>query len=356
MNRIIRIVLVASVAGLCGIALGAVMAPRVTLASYLAAIAAVASLPLGALVVLMTTYLVPGRWVELLHVPLTGAALSVPVAGLLFVPLLIGAPWLYSWAYERETLGAFKAIYLTSGFFAIRTVIYFVIWTALALWAQRAWGDLPRMKRMASIGLIVWSLTVSFAGIDWLESLDPHFHSSIYGLLYLGFVMLTGVAFAVLFAALIVARRVERAGYGGFLLSLLLLWAYLHAMQYIVIWAGDIPEEVVWYQRRGEGGWGIVTIALFMLQFVVPFFALLSERVRGGRNTLVFFCALTLLMRVVEAEWLALPDAHVASAWLIVSIPATLLVAGAAWFVAFNVLLLREQQAVAPSGAAAIGS
>jgi hypothetical protein len=357
-EKLWRILFVVGLGGFAGFILTLMLAPRIALAAYLAAAVTVVALPLGALVLLMTTYLVPGHWVETMHRPFCAAALTMPLAGVLFIPVLLGMPWIYPWAQSGEGLHAFKAVYLSPALFALRTVAYFAIWTALALWARGAWGDALRMRRMGSVGLIVWSLTVSFAGIDWLETLDVHFHSSIYGLLTIGFVLLAGAAFLTGTVAMIGVPRRRLAGYGAFLLANILLWAYLHAMQFIVIWSGDIPEEVTWYLRRWDSGGWIATTILFTAQFIAPFFALLSERVRSSVAPLLILSALTLLMRAVEAEWLVLPDIPVVSAWSLLAVPASLLFAAAAWILGFRFLLLRalDPRALAASGAAATGS
>jgi hypothetical protein len=290
--------------------------------------------------VLLTTYLVRGEWTEGLHAPLTGAALMLPVAGVLFVPVLIAMPWLYPWASGAEPHGAFQAVYLTPWFFTIRTIAYFALWTLLALWARHAWGDLARMLRAGSAGLIVYALTASFAGIDWIESLSPEFHSSIYGLLFLTFQLVAGFAFAV-FVAL--QRRGPTFRYGDILLALLMLWAYIHAMQYIVIWSGDIPDEVVWYLRRSSDGWGVVLTLLVLLQFVIPFFAMLSERVRYGRGPLLVIAGATLVLRFVEAFWLVLPSVSVAGPVLLLTVPATVLAIGGVVMLAFGEMLRRVE-------------
>ena len=123
--------------------------------------------------------------------------------------------------------------------------------------------------------------------------------------------------------------------YGEILLSLLLLWAYLHAMQYIIIWAGNIPDEVTWYLRRASGGWAVVLWGLMLGQFVIPFFALLSERVRYGQRPLLWLCGATLALRLVEAFWLVLPSTHAGGWVLLLDIPAVTLVLAAVWSYAF---------------------
>jgi len=335
-----RIWPLAALAGLAGSIAGLFIDPHALLASYLAAAVGWSAIPIGALAVLLTTYLVRGEWTEGLHAPLTGAALTLPVAGVLFVPVLIAMPWLYPWASGAEPHGAFQAVYLTPWFFTIRTIAYFALWTLLALWARHVWGDLARMLRAGSVGLIVYALTASFAGIDWIESLSPEFHSSIYGLLFLTFQLVAGFAFAV-FVAL--QRRGPTFRYGDILLALLMLWAYIHAMQYIVIWSGDIPDEVVWYLRRSSDGWGVVLTLLVLLQFVIPFFAMLSERVRYGRGPLLVIAGATLVLRFVEAFWLVLPSVSVAGPVLLLTVPATVLAIGGVVMLAFGEMLRRVE-------------
>lgn len=307
--------IVAGVVGLAGVALvaGLMIDRRATLAAYLVAWIALGAIPIGALGVLMTSYLVRRQWTEALHQVLLAATMTLPAVAICLVPLLLGMNEIYPAAAGSASLSPFKSFYLAPLFFAARSLIYFAIWTGLALWLRAAWKNSNAMTRSASVGLIIYALTVSLAGVDWLESLEPDFHSSIYGLLYLGFALLDGFAFALAFS-LSTGRQIgQRAGYGALLLSMILLWAYLHAMQYIVIWSGNIPDEVVWYIKRSEHGWQFVLIMLAVGQFVFPFFALLQRRIRADRRWLSALSVLTLVMRGVEASLLILPAAeHVA--------------------------------------------
>jgi hypothetical protein len=189
----------------------------------------------------------------------------------------------------------------------------------------RAYGDDAAMKRAGSAGLIVWALVSSFAGIDWLESLEPGFHSSIYGLLKIAFDLLAGFGFAIVVLMLTHrTRRMSNTAYAATFFSVLLLWAYLYAMQYIIIWAGDIPDEIVWYLERLRHGWGVALWALYIGQFIVPFFVLLSERARGCTAVLLWLGAATLALRFLEAIVLILPPLH-PSAWALLDLPAAAL-------------------------------
>ena len=193
------------------------------------------------------------------------------------------------------------------GFSCSRTILYFVVWTAFALWARRAWGDTRPMIRAASAGMIVWALTASLAGVDWIESLDAGFPfvdlwpavPDVPAARRPGLRHRHGRRHA---AALADAQR----GYGALLLATLLLWAYIHAMQYIIIWAGNIPDEVDVVSppldrqsgRSCCGAWSF-------LQFVIPFFAMLSARVRSRPTPLLVIAggdAGVALRRVVPAD------------------------------------------------------
>jgi hypothetical protein len=337
MTRTPKLTLVGLAIGLAGLLIGLLFDPKTAFASYLVAWTAVSAIPIGALAILFTTYLVRAGWTQDLRWLLSSAALTMPIVALLFMPVAAGIAYLYPWASENSHLPAFKAAYLTPWFFILRTIVYFAIYTALAVWGSRAYGDRTAMKRSASVGLIVWALVSSWAGIDWLESLEPDFHSSIYGLLAIGSDLLAGFGFGV--AALQLSgrgRQMSNAAYSGTLLSIILLWAYLHAMQYIIIWAGNIPDEVIWYLERLDGGWGMVLWALFVFQFIVPFFVLLSERARSNTRVLLGLASATLALRYVEAAVLVLPPLHPAGLALWLDLPAAILATGAIWLLALQ--------------------
>lgn len=307
------------VVGIVGTVVALLLDAHDTLAAWLAAAVATSSVSIGALCVLMISYLVRGRWTNQLHIPLAAASLTIPIAGLLFIPILVGMPWLYPWTSARPDT-AFKATYLAPWFFAGRTVLYFVVWSTIACWMRLVWGDTFRMTRAASAGLIVYALSASLASIDWIELLSPNFHSSIYGLILITFQILAGYSFAI---AMVTTGRDDATplpGYGGLMLSTLLLWGYIQAMQYITIWSANIPREAVWYLSRQSGGWLYLYWAIIALQFIVPFFALLSERVRNGALPLWIIACDTLVMRLLESCLLVLPaaDAQGPVLWLAV--------------------------------------
>jgi len=328
-----------------------------TLVAYLVAWIAVAAVPIGALGVLMTSYLVRRAWTERLHSVMTATTAVLPWAGALFIPILIGTSSLYPAATEHATLPAFKQFYLAPWFVAFRAVCYFAVWSLLAIWLRSAWTDFERMTRSASAGLILYVLTVSLAGIDWMESLEPDFHSSIYGLLFLSFVLLNGVAFVVGVGIWFGLRIGPIRGYSALLLSTILLWAYLHAMQYIVIWSANIPDEVTWYLERSTHGWQYVLVVLAVGQLIVPFFALLNERVRADRRWLAALCGTTLAMRCCEAAILIVPPlSHVEPVTVGFMLPAAFVFVGGALWQVFRTALDRPGRIVNPSARSARGA
>jgi hypothetical protein len=334
-----RISSAAAILGAIGCLIGLWIDPKTLAASYLAAWVAISAIPIGAIAVLMIAYLVRAGWTVDLYRLLSRTALTIPAFALLFIPVLIGMSTIYPWAGEARQLSAFQLGYLSPWFFTLRAAVYFAVLTALAIGAARAYGDDAAMMRVASVGLIVWALVSSFAGIDWMESVEPEFHSSIYGLIKIAFDLLAGFGFAIV--ALMLAhhaRRMSHSAYAGTFLSVLLLWAYLHAMQYIIIWAGNIPNEIVWYLKRLDGGWAVALWALYIGQFIVPFFVLLSERARNSAAVLLWLGGATLVLRYLEAVVLILPPLDPMTPALLLDLPsAACLIGGPAMLAWQNV-------------------
>ena len=301
--------LVIGIVGLIGCAIGLVLAPRDALIAWLVAWIAWGAIPIGALALLMTLSLIPGTWRAFYARPVAIGASLMPLVAIAMIPLLAGVALIYPWTNPAVTAdyAAFKGAWLSTGFFVARTIVYLVVLCAFA------WGLLtaePRLRAaIAAVGVIVYALVGSLIGIDFAETTDPGFHSSIYGLL-----ILAGQWMAALGFGIAVGCGVERKPPGlaaaGVLMVALLAWIYLHAMQFIVIWSADIPDEVVWYLARGTNGWEFVTALLFLAQGIAPFFAMLSPSVRSSPKAMTAIALVTLAMRPVEAAWFILPNQH----------------------------------------------
>jgi hypothetical protein len=301
--------LLVAVIGLIGCAAGLVLAPREALIAWLVAWLAWGSIPIGALAVLMLVALIRGSWRGLYVPPLVIGTTLMPLVAIAMIPLLIGVELIYPWTAAGATSGyaAFKAAWLSTGFFVVRTIVYLV---ALSLIAWALLAASPRLRGpIAAAGVIAYALIGSLIGIDFAESTQPEFHSSIYGLLALTNQWLAGISFAILLGLWSSEGKAPLAA-AGVLVTALLIWGYMHAMQYIVIWAGDIPAEARWYIERGQNGWGALAWTIYGLQGLVTFAALLSPKVRGSRKAMMALAGLTIAMRVVEQAWLVLPGMH----------------------------------------------
>jgi hypothetical protein len=330
----LRYALPAGLLALAAWVVGLLFAPKAALLGWLVAFLAFSSVAVGCLAVLMMVVLVPGTWRRLYTGPLLIGSALLPVAALAAIPILLGLGALYSWTDPGATAAypAFKAAWLSPAFFIVRQVGYWAIllglWIALLLFPFARTG-------IAAVGLIVYALVASWMGIDAAETLTPDFHSSIYGLLILGGQWIAALAFGIAVGVGAEDKPPGLAAAGAYMVALL-AWAYLHAMEFIVIWAGDIPDEVGWYVARGTGGWEFVTAVLFLVQGLAIFFAMLSPSVRSSRTAMTAIAFITLAMRPIEAAWLILP--RQGGGW-------------AAWLLAFCALV-----AMAGLGAAAIAA
>ena len=298
--------LIIGAAGLIGCAVGLVFAPRDALIAWLVCWLGWGSIPIGSLAVLMLVALIPGSWRQLYARPLVIGATLMPLVAIAMIPLLVGIGLIYPWTAAGATSGyaTFKAAWLSTGFFVVRTIAYLIILSLIA-WALLAAS--PRLRGpVAAAGVILYALTGSLIGIDFGETTEPHFHSSIYGLLALTNQWLAGISFAILLGLWSERGKAPFAA-AAVLVTAILMWGYMHAMQYIVIWSGDIPAEARWYIERGRGGWGALAWILYGLQGLFSFAALLLPRVRNSARAMIVLALVTLAMRLVEQAWLVLP-------------------------------------------------
>jgi hypothetical protein len=303
--------------------------PAGTLESWLVAWLYVAEIALGCLAVLLIHHVTGGAWGVVVRRPLECGALTIPLLALLFVPIAAGAPLLYHWAaphaLEHDALLRHKALYLNLPFFYVRAVLYFGVWTTfaalLARWslAQDAADPTasPRLHALARGGLVATGLTMTFASIDWGMSLEPHWFSTIYGMMFMVGAALSGFAFVIpvgvaLRTTPLYARTAsvdEFHDLGKLLLAFIMLWAYMALSQFLIIWSGNLPDETPWYLARSGGGWKAVTIVLVVFHLAVPFFVLLSRRLKRRPGQLAGVALALLAMRWLDVLWLIRPAA-----------------------------------------------
>jgi len=293
---------------------------------------------LGSMVILMIRHLTGGGWGMVIRRVLGAAMRTLPLMALLFVPIAwLAVPRLYPWAMPPEAIPDARirehlehnqfltSDYLNWKWFVYRAVIYFAIWGVLVLllskWSREQ--DHPpvrdhsaRFKAVSGPGLILFALTVSFAAIDWVMSLDPSWMSTIYGLLFVAGELLAGLSFAVVIERILFnyqpMSRLLRPDFvhdhGKFMLTFIMVWAYFSFSQWLIIWAGNLPEEITWYLRRFEGGWGWIGIFLVLFHFAVPFVILLSRPFKRDIRKLAWLAAWMLFMRYVDLFWIIEPN------------------------------------------------
>ncbi len=292
-SRLQRAVLVAALIGIIVGAIGVLVDPPGLMRAYLVGVVTWMTFPLGCMALLLAWHLTGGRWGLVIGGSLEAAVQTLPLLALLFLPVLFGLQAIYPWARpeflaEHETV-ANKAAFLNPPFFILRSLIYLAIWTGLTLILTVPRGPFDERRRrrsLATVGAIVFALSASFASIDWILSLEPAFHSAVFGMLVMAAQASGGYALAILVALGLVeaAGRAELVrehrliGLGSLFLALVLLWAYFAFIQYLVVWSGNLPDGAAWYLARGEGVWLAVIWLVAVGSGALPFVMLLSSR------------------------------------------------------------------------------
>lgn len=258
--------------------------------------------------------------------------LFIPVGVLfLFIVMLVlnGNDQLYWWNNEavasQDVLIKHKMIYLNPTWFAIRAALYFAFWISCSWWylsvssRQDETGDKQlslSMERCAAVCLILYAISLTFATIDWIMSLDPHWFSTIIGVYFFAN---SAVSFYAVLAILVflanrqglLAREINaehRHDIGKLMFGFNCFWAYIAFSQYLLYWYANIPEETVWYLRRQENGWEVVSVLLIVGHFVIPFLGLMSRTVKRDPVKLTFWAAYMLVMCWIDLYWLIMPE------------------------------------------------
>lgn len=304
------------------------------LRSYLVGYIMGLGLSLGSLGLLMVQYLTKGNWGFLIRRQLEAGSRLFPLMFILFIPIGIGV-WtnnLYPWTgkLSDEDVHQFKLqAYLTPKWFTIRAVLYFVIWFAIAYFLNK-WGkeqdfedrpDLPRSRRYQKLcgpGMVIFALTVTMAVVDWIMSLDIHWYSTMYGLIFIdGQGLITMCFMIMLTAALFKYRPISQVlvprtlhDLGNLTLAMVMLFAYFSFSQFLIIWSGNLPEEIHWYLDRLHGGWGALMLGIVLLHFAIPFFLLLHKPIKRNIKTLVPIAVILFVARYIDLVWYIVPNFH----------------------------------------------
>jgi len=338
-------------------AIGALVDPGQFFRSYLVAYMFWFGIALGSMAIVMIHHITGGAWGATIRRVLESSMRTLPVLALLFLPLVLGLSRLYEWArpdaVAHDALLQHKSIYLNVPFFLGRAALYFAAWIGVAFLLSRwslaqdrttdAWPA-RWMEQLSRGGLVLVGLTMSFASIDWIMSLEPHWYSTIYGILVMGGQVMNAMAFAIAIAALLVRRNGPLSGIvsasqfhdlGKLLLAFVMLWAYFAFSQLLIMWSANLPQEIPWYLNRLHGGWEIIGVAVIVFHFLLPFLLLLSRDLKRDARRLAIVAVGIMIVRFIDLFWMVSPAFHpqgLSVHWLDA---ATLAGVGGVWIWAF---------------------
>ena len=325
------------VGGLCAIIVIAAMffpeARETALRAWLLGFMFACGLAAGGLGILHLQYLTGGAWGVVIRRIVEACSRTIPYVFALFIPVLIGVPYLYEWYHLHEegkdAVIMHRGWYLTYGGFVARAIVYFVIWFIMQYllnkWSanQDNSADYEESARwlgtataFSGPSMVIFVLVVSFAAIDWTMTLDPHWFSTIWGFLYVAGWALSCFSFAVVILAYLsdkapmnrILGKRHFHDIGKLMLALVMVWAYFNFSQFLIIWSGNIPEETVWFNKRMEHGWGWIGLILILFHFAFPYVVLLSRDIKRNAKYLAIMAIFILVMRIVDVFYHIAPS------------------------------------------------
>lgn len=329
-----RLPLVGAIVGVVGIAASALLGrgEPAFYFSWLVAVLFWLTFAIGSLFFVLVHHATKAGWGIVVRRLAENVAATIPLLFVLFaLPVFFGMRDLYHWAdpeaVAHDHILQGKQAYLNPGFFWLRAILYFALWSGLALWfrgtsrRQDATGDQElsrRMIRASYPALIVFALSVTFAAFDWIMSLDPHWYSTIFGVVFFA-----GCVICAFAGLTVLALALTRSGYlrhsitvehfhdlGKLLFTFMIFWSYTSFSQFFLIWYGNIPEETVWFLERLQGGWKPLTIALALGHFGLPFLFLVQRTVKRSRTLLLLGASWMLLVHLLDLHWQVMPALH----------------------------------------------
>lgn len=366
-GRLQQRALAAGVLGLVACGVGGFADPAQFFRSYLFAYLYWMGVGLGCLSIMMIHHVTGGLWGLVIRRILEAGSRTLLYAVAFFLPLALGLKHVYVWAdesalgadkllkeaVEAKEVGFLHANYLSPSFFLGRSLFYLAVWGALAYllsaWSlrqDRGWDPriAGRMRGLSGAGLVLMGLTVTFSSVDWAMSLDPRWFSTIYGVLFLVGQALSALSLVIaLVAALgneeplsgVVSPRLVH-DLGKLLLAFVMLWAYISISQFIIVWSGNLPEEIPWYSHRLSGGWQSLALLLVVAHFALPFVLLLSRDLKRNARVLGTVAIGIFFVRLLDLYWLVGPELHGRGGftfhWLDVAAPVGL---GGIWLALF---------------------
>ncbi len=290
------------------------------------------SIALGALFFVLLQHLVKAKWSIVVRRIAEILTMTFPVLGLMslvfLVPLLMGndgpyGAWVSAAADDHIVHG--KHAFLNPVFFTIRIIFYFAVWTAISWYffkksvQQDESGDpaiSTRLRVVSAPMIIVFALTINFAAVDLLMSLNPHFFSTIFGVYYFA-----GAAISIFAVLSLISLALQKKGklvhsinvehyhdLGKLLFAFVFFWSYIAFSQFMLIWYANIPEETFWFQPRLFTSWQGLSILLLVGHCLFPFLCLLSRWTKRILGLLVFFSIWMMVMHFFDLFWLVMPE------------------------------------------------
>ena len=343
--------LAALVLGVIGCVAGIAIEGSRFYAAWLCAYLFWLGLPLAALTLVLVHDLTGGSWMESARPPLNAAIATMPLATIAGVPAFIGLHALYPWP---GATGLTNGFYLNTGFFIARYIVDVVVWNALAayaLWPPRGPQDgiATPLTWISGVGLLLLAYTASFAAIDWVLSLNPHFWSAVFPMIAGSAWFDTGLAIVLIAIAAQpagLARRGHMRDLAALFFAMIIFWGYVEFCQFLIIWEADLASEIPWYLHRIADGWQGITWIVAIAGFFLPFFLLLWGPAKRSRVIVIAACACFLFGRLLHSWWLVVPELRQRPAWWLDA--AAMLALGA------SVMLLFARQLRRPAGSSLI--
>jgi len=321
-DRVRSKALIAGVIGLVGCGIGLLVDRDHFFRAWLVAYMLFLGIALGSLALMMIQHLSGGVWGVFRRI-FEASSRTLPLLAVLFVPVLLGISTLYPWSHPDHVAAdevlRHKSAYLNTTFFVVRAVIYFAGWwgiaTLLNKWSRlQDSGDVAvntRIQRLSGAGLVFYALAVTFAGIDWIMSLNPHWYSTIFGFLMMGGQGLAALAFTVIVSTFLFKREPMSGllkphhfhDLGKLMFAFVMLWAYFSVSQLLIIWSANLPEEVPFYLERLHGAWYPISVILLFGHFALPFLILLSSSIKQNPDRVKWVALFILVMRVIDITW-----------------------------------------------------
>ena len=320
-----------------GLGLGAAevaLSPRHALFAYTGAFLFVTTMGVGALLFVMIAHAARARWFVVLRRTTGAIAATMPLLLVLFLPIAFGTKTLYPWARPPESFAdpelsqmvIHQRPWMTTPLFLVRSYVYMLAWTAIALILRRASTDnderpseknVRRERFVSAAGIPVMALTITFAAFDWMMPLSPKWTSDMLGILLFagslaGSVGGTCVVAWLAWRARLLPDEIRPDHFhaiGRVLLVGVIFWTYISFVQFMLVWIADIPREVNFFQARVTNGWTVLSVLLVVVHFVVPFFLLLSRPLKRAPGALASVGAWVVAAHALDMYWQCVPPA-----------------------------------------------